>query len=688
MLRITPRFTSLTRVVLALTATSLALTTLVACEKEANPPGQLIVSFETDMAMPQQIDSLHISVLLRGRYFLDDDYQIGGGSDPLIPATLTLAAEDGLLAPVTVRVAGRKQGSWRTFRELTSVIPQDRTAILRMPVQWLCDATAKATPMVNSSGISEVRAASTCDEGFTCRAGQCEPSVIDVETLPVYEPSAVFGGAGNGDDGACFDTVACMAPGWIATPDADCSIARPAGENINVALRVVRDGICDATDSTCFVPLDGESPEGYLDSSRLKLPAAVCRKLDDGSVRAIYVSTSCPMKTAATPPCGLWSSVPWDHAVTPGDTSPPRPVVSLVTTLPSRAAGSLGPGTPCCPLSSDADKLYSCVCDTGAKTNASVYEVKPAGGSATLVATVHPREERKDTLFFSATAAKGVLYWVLDRNLERTQLAGGTALPTVAVDAALYDTASLPVDDKAAYGLANVISDGDSVVKLVVVGVEDGLLQPVPLDTGAGRPVLQFDQDAQALYMAKDIDSAATQANPTITRNSRVVRIPKNGAAANIVMPALDVMTAVASHGGYVGVLVDETRVFALFEETPDDKGWLEVQLLSADIVNPRSVAAPELLFSLKYNPATTLVTLLGVVDGIPILVRTDFIKSAPDKTVIVSSSVISVTLEKSRILADFERDAPLVGLARDNDRIYWLNQSGALYGFARSALP
>jgi hypothetical protein len=147
-------------------------------------------------------------------------------------------------------------------------------------------------------------------------------------------------------------------------------------------------------------------------------------------------------------------------------------------------------------------------------------------------------------------------------------------------------------------------------------------------------------------------------------------------------------MTAVGSHGGYVGVQVDETRVYALFEDTPDDKGWLTVQLMSVDVVNPRSVPSPQTLYTLRYNPETTLVTLLGVVDGIPIVVRTDFTKSPAGQTVIVSSSVIAVTVEKSRILADYERDAPLVGLPRDDKQIYWLNQGGALYGFDRSALP
>jgi hypothetical protein len=40
-----------------------------------------------------------------------------------------------------------------------------------------------------------------------------------------------------------------------------------------------------------------------------------------------------------------------------------------------------------------------------------------------------------------------------------------------------------------------------------------------------------------------------------------------------------------------------------------------------------------------------------------------------------------------ARILADFARDFPVQGIATDASQIYWLNNSGRLYGLPRTAV-
>ncbi|HEY2734479.1 MAG TPA: hypothetical protein VGI70_10870, partial [Polyangiales bacterium] len=291
---------------------------LSACRNDDDVSGQLVVSIASDMALPQQIDTIQMQVQVHGLTLLDTPYDVGTGDNP-IPATLTLLAGKSGSQPVTIRVAGRKGDAWRTFREVTTVVPPDHTALLRMPVQWLCDGTARSVSTPDGTGGTDVHVLSTCDDGNTCIAGRCIPSTIDNSSLPSYAGESVFGGSSDPKQGRCFDTIACMIKGAAVQPDEHCTIAKPDGDApLNVALRVANDGICDPTGTVCFVPLDGHSAEGWtptVGGDRLALPQAVCDKQASGAVRAVYLSAQCDEKTESIPPCGQWSSVPNDRAI-------------------------------------------------------------------------------------------------------------------------------------------------------------------------------------------------------------------------------------------------------------------------------------------------------------------------------------------------------------------------------------
>src|SRR5690349_15571118 len=104
---------------------------LLGCNSEDKQPGSLVVTFDTDMAMPGQIDDILVQVEARGVIRLSQQYAVGP-NDQHIPATLTLVAGDGPSEPVTVRVAGMKQGTYRTYRETITTVPQaGRSALLR-----------------------------------------------------------------------------------------------------------------------------------------------------------------------------------------------------------------------------------------------------------------------------------------------------------------------------------------------------------------------------------------------------------------------------------------------------------------------------------------------------------------------------------------------------------------------------
>ena len=413
------------------------------CAQTAETPGQLVVTFQTDMAMPEQIDNLLVLVTRHGRVDYMFPYPVGPASGEYrVPGTLTLvAAKDGT-GPITVTVAGSRNNTWRTFREVVTTIPAARIAELRMPVQWLCNESAMPQPVSTPDGMGGVvtHVLSNCDDGTTCKAGSCVPNTIDSSTLPDFASENVFGGAADAKDGQCFATLECLSPGAVVAPDPDdCTIAKPDtdDDHINVGLRVADGGICDATNgmsTTCFVPLDRDDVEGWRftpDGERLILPPAVCGRIVERKVLAVYTSTLCPTKTDRLPPCGEWSSVPSTHAVKPEPPAPPDSgsgsgdTVNDVSEWPSAELVSslLPPGSKlCCPLMSEQGTLYTCTCPNDGSAQATLLSVDPN------------RPNPKRTTFDQAPNLAAVvhgqtLYWADEHAISHVAASGGAEIP-------------------------------------------------------------------------------------------------------------------------------------------------------------------------------------------------------------------------------------------------------------------
>ena len=291
-----------------------ALALTAACEGELESPGQLVLVVDTDMAIPAQLDSLLLEIEAQGDTQYKHDFDLGP-TRATLPATLTLVSRDIGDDPVSIRVAASKLGDdgieWRLFREAVSRVPRDRIATLRMPLQWLCKGQAEVVSDGDDSPLRPDDVRSTCKSGETCRAGSCQTSEVELESLPDYRPEDLYGGGETPEAGSCFDTVGCMQDARPVAPDARCTFARPAADRFNVALRVVDDGICDADAEHCYVPLNADDPEGWsLEGERVKLPSAVCDKLREGAVNDVLVSETCKRKTEKVPVCGPWSDVP------------------------------------------------------------------------------------------------------------------------------------------------------------------------------------------------------------------------------------------------------------------------------------------------------------------------------------------------------------------------------------------
>jgi len=274
------------------------------CKADKAPAkGELMLSIQTDMQLPKDVSKVLIDVSVYGNKLFYNEYDVGP-SGLRIPATLAIVAGKDPGTPVTIRVIALQAGKVRMLKEVVTTVPTDRIALLRVPIQWLCDGQAEEpAPQVYQS---------TCPVGKTCEAGACVSFTVDSSMLETYEPGMVYGGAtGPGVDGKCLDTVACFSKGYLEAYDAsDCSIAAPTGgKGVNVALvnKPGSDGICGPY--ACLVPFDQDPKWGFRqEGARIKLPAAACTLVQQGKSEGIAVTTACETKMPAIPTCGPWSS--------------------------------------------------------------------------------------------------------------------------------------------------------------------------------------------------------------------------------------------------------------------------------------------------------------------------------------------------------------------------------------------
>jgi hypothetical protein len=284
---------------------------VAACGGTTKTKGQLMVSVQTDMAMPKDIDTLGLYVFSGGAVVFGDDFKIG--TDVKLPATMGIVEGNTPGATVRIRLLARKNNQLIVMTEVTTTVPEGRLALLRMPMQWLC--TGQASDPQGATDLSDLDEGATSNCGGTqqCVAGECVEETVDSSKLPDFDPTLVFGGAAAPDEnGTCFDTLGCFASGFIADVDAtDCTIPKPSGgAGLNVALEQSASGAGICGPEACLIPLDQTSNVGWTDlgNGRLQLPQGVCDQLTKKTFLGVAVTTSCTTKTAAIPTCGPWNS--------------------------------------------------------------------------------------------------------------------------------------------------------------------------------------------------------------------------------------------------------------------------------------------------------------------------------------------------------------------------------------------
>ncbi len=231
-----------------------------------------MVSLSTDMSVPKDVSVIRVKVKLGARGARGIRLPPLAGRRVPHPRHHSRRRRLDAGSTVTVEVVGiraeKGASQARTFSKAITTIPRERTALLRMPVEWLCDG------QVADDGSDEYL--SSCDldangNETACVAGTCQPVHLESNLLPTFSSRDVFGGGATPTDpnGRCFDTLTCFDAGADVSEsalDANCSLTLPDdGSTPNFALSFPGngDGIChDDPSQPCYVPLDQDPRTG------------------------------------------------------------------------------------------------------------------------------------------------------------------------------------------------------------------------------------------------------------------------------------------------------------------------------------------------------------------------------------------------------------------------------------------
>ena len=305
-----------------------------ACKSEDAGKQGLMVALTSDMQIPKDVTHVGVQVVTAsGETKLERWYELGESPNQQLPGTLGVAPGKSD-ETVTIRIYARQNDDIKSIAEAITKVPRDRTAMLRVPIEWL--STGMVESSASSSDTSSGGAAAdssfpineeqqlfagtvtSCGTGKTAKLGSCVSSKVDSTTLPDYDPAAIFGGGTGDGDGSCFDTVGCFeTQTGMEVDDWDkCRAVLSSGDDFDaesMSLGLVTAegaGLCGS--GGCVVPLDWASSDGdsgyTVSGGKVLLPTAVCDRLNAGSIRAVVASTDCASKTASVPVCGPWSS--------------------------------------------------------------------------------------------------------------------------------------------------------------------------------------------------------------------------------------------------------------------------------------------------------------------------------------------------------------------------------------------
>lgn len=276
----------------------------LACGGSDEKLGSVMLAISTDLYIDKDVSRVDIIVQPEHGPTQQTQFNLAPALDgQFLPGTFAIIEGSTPGEFLRVRIVARQGSFARVVREAALRVPRQRTALLSMPIQWLCDGHVRQDGQVTRS---------SCDEGMTCSKGACAPDAVDETTLPDYEPAEVFGGGDPTGGGTCFDTVPCFENDTEPPLDLDtCVLDSEVTDDLNIGIRLPVGSAGHCSNAECWVPLDASAQSGWEaieGGSRVQLPPAVCGHVRDEGA-SVRVSHECPSKSAATPTCGPWTLV-------------------------------------------------------------------------------------------------------------------------------------------------------------------------------------------------------------------------------------------------------------------------------------------------------------------------------------------------------------------------------------------
>src|SRR5205085_12585095 len=186
----------------------------------------------TDMKAPKDVNAVSVTVSANGQIIHSAIGRVTPQGEVLLPATLAIAEGDDANKSIRIRVMAFQDKKARGLRDVRTSIPKGgRVALLRIPLNFVNDASATGNPLPNgvvpdpipgtggttsggsTSGGPTVSAGEfdffnefqpTCPDPITQTIidGVCQDNFVDPETLPEFDAAAV-GDSTNA--GSCFD---------------------------------------------------------------------------------------------------------------------------------------------------------------------------------------------------------------------------------------------------------------------------------------------------------------------------------------------------------------------------------------------------------------------------------------------------------------------------------------------------
>ena len=187
-----------------------------ACRSDSQPTstGGLVVIVESDLALPADIDRITVEATQVNSTLLHEDRKAGPGK-LLIPAEFAIGPT-GNSVPVVVHAVAYKGTSPRVERTAVTPIPVDHVGVLHIPLNYLCDGTAK------EDGTS------SCGNSKTCKQGTCATSTVSPSEVAEKPAMINAADAGKVASSGCLDVLGCFATATVVDVDpTTCSLHLP-----------------------------------------------------------------------------------------------------------------------------------------------------------------------------------------------------------------------------------------------------------------------------------------------------------------------------------------------------------------------------------------------------------------------------------------------------------------------------